>query len=314
MPDITLCLNHDCESKLTCYRYAVSKNIPWQSYFCGVPDEDGECLDYWKKEIKKKKVIKKKGEIMKIDIEDEENYSVGWTKEYFPNGEMKIEIKRLGKAINFVYESNESLIELALIVSACGNNRPKDLNIEYMPYSRQDRAMADFQPFSLKVICDFINSLGFDLVTVRDPHSDVTPALLNNCIVVKQHEIFAPYFINVKNFYLICPDGGALKKIYELAKDTEPIDVVECSKKRDLETGDITATKVHHEDFKGKDCYIVDDICDGGRTFIEIAKILKQRNCGKIILMVTHGFFTKGMEVFKGLIDEIYTKDGLRKW
>ena len=59
--------------------------------------------------------------------------------------------------------------------------------------------------------------------------------------------------------------------------------------------------------------YIVDDICDGGRTFIEIAKYLKEADSidsSRIHLMVTHGFFTKGLGVFDGLIDHIYTRKG----
>ena len=34
------------------------------------------------------------------------------------------------------------------------------------------------------------------------------------------------------------------------------------------------------------------------------------KEAGKIVLMVTHGFFTKGLKVFDGLIDEIYTRKG----
>jgi ribose-phosphate pyrophosphokinase len=33
---------------------------------------------------------------------------------------------------------------------------------------------------------------------------------------------------------------------------------------------------------------IIDDICAGGRTFIELAKKLKAKNCGKIFLIVSH--------------------------
>jgi ribose-phosphate pyrophosphokinase len=52
---------------------------------------------------------------------------------------------------------------------------------------------------------------------------------------------------------------------------------------------------VYRDDFNGKDVLIVDDICSGGRTFIEISKILSQRNVGKIYLYVTHGIFDIGI-------------------
>lgn len=47
-----------------------------------------------------------------------------------------------------------------------------------------------------------------------------------------------------------------------------------------------------------------------GGTFIAIAKELKKHKPKQIVLMITHGFFTKGLEVFDGLIDEIYTRKG----
>ena len=89
--------------------------------------------------------------------------------------------------------------------------------------------------------------------------------------------------------------------------------VIHCEKIRNVKNGEILETIVHKEDLGGHDAIIVDDICVGGRTFIEIAKILKKRNCGKITLMVSHGIFSNGLEVFRDLIDEIYTKDARLK-
>ena len=43
---------------------------------------------------------------------------------------------------------------------------------------------------------------------------------------------------------------------------------------------------------------IIDDICDGGATFVNIAKELKQLNPSAALhLVVTHGLFTKGFDV-----------------
>jgi ribose-phosphate pyrophosphokinase len=50
---------------------------------------------------------------------------------------------------------------------------------------------------------------------------------------------------------------------------------------------------------------MVDDICDGGRTFIELAKELRGMGAEKVHLYVTHGFFTKGLSVFDGIIDVV---------
>lgn len=236
----------------------------------------------------------------------------------FPCGEKHVIIKDLEELpsilnINFIFEKNEDIIELLLLANAIKEigGHVDTLYVPYVPYSRQDRINLQGECFSLKVFCSLINSIGAKKVIVEDPHSDVTPALLDNCVVIHQHEIFYDNLAGKDNFYLVSPDGGSLKKIYKLAAITNPLGVIEFTKKRNISTGEITGVHAYYENIMwDKEFYIVDDICDGGRTFIEIAKELKEYNCKKIILMVTHGFFTKGLGVFDGLIDEIYTLKG----
>ena len=49
-------------------------------------------------------------------------------------------------------------------------------------------------------------------------------------------------------------------------------------------------------------------ICDGGRTFVELGKKLKELGATKVNLHVTHGIFSKGKDVFEGTVDEVYAK------
>ncbi|MCZ4141643.1 ribose-phosphate pyrophosphokinase, partial [Escherichia coli] len=78
---------------------------------------------------------------------------------------------------------------------------------------------------------------------------------------------------------------------------------------RDPVTGKILGTHVHATDLSGLTAVITDDICDGGATFIGIAKELRRLNCHKVVLYVTHGIFSKGIEVFNGLLDQLFTSD-----
>lgn len=240
----------------------------------------------------------------------------------FPCGEINVKIYNVNKSridIKFDFEKSEEIVELMLIVDAIKRYNSHSqlglgkLTMDYVPFGRQDRVMQKGEALSLKVFCDLINSMGFTRVCIKDAHSAVTTSLLDNCLEHKQNQVFKKYLQELKDFYLIAPDGGALKKIYDLAKTINCIDVIECSKSRDVTTGEITGVKVYKDNLESKDCVIVDDICDGGRTFIEIAKVLKQKNCGKITLCVTHGLFTKGLEVFDGLIDTIVTNKGIVK-
>jgi len=246
---------------------------------------------------------------------------LGFTHETFkfPVGEMHVKVHSYTPndevAIEFYFERTEELVELMLIANAL---KHAGLTLErifmpYVPFGRQDRVAVSGECFSLEVFAGIINSLGV-VVEIADPHSDVSTALIHNCLVIHQHEIFEPMLREIEPFKLICPDGGARKKINKISDlpsmTNRILGVVECSKKREPRTGAITGTVVYADSLEGDTCVIVDDICDGGKTFIEIAKVLREKGAKKVILMVSHGFFTKGMEVFDGIIDEIYTLKG----
>lgn len=252
----------------------------------------------------------------------------------FPVGEMQVNLDLTNHyprnnrdcIVTFTFTSNADIIELLLFCDAAKRLGFSliQLTMDYVPFSRQDRVNAPGESFSLAMFANLINSLGFQKVVITDPHSDVTSALIHNVVVIPQaHGFMRVMPLILKNSYwLVSPDAGANKKTYHLAKSIKGLDnssmmcrnlygVIESSKIRDTATGDITGTVVHTEYCSGIDDYIiVDDICDGGRTFIELAKVLRAKGAKRIILFVTHGFFTKGLGVFAGIIDEVYTPQG----
>jgi ribose-phosphate pyrophosphokinase len=58
---------------------------------------------------------------------------------------------------------------------------------------------------------------------------------------------------------------------------------------------------------------IVDDICDGGRTFTEIAKAIRtQVPNARIYLVVTHGIFSAGFEELEKYFERIYTTNSYK--
>ncbi|MBF7091032.1 ribose-phosphate pyrophosphokinase [Flavobacterium sp. ALJ2] len=187
-----------------------------------------------------------------------------------------------------------------------------DLFIPYFPAARQDRVMIKGEPLSVKVYADIINAMQLNKVFVFDAHSEVTPALVNNCEVIPNHTFIAAVIKSIGNdVKLISPDGGALKKIYKVSEFLGGVDVVECSKSRDVKTGRLSGFKVYEDDLQGMDCLIVDDICDGGGTFVGLAEELKKKNAGKLYLAVSHGIFNKGFEVLD-CFDKIFTTNSFK--
>lgn len=238
-----------------------------------------------------------------------------FTKTTFPGGESCIRLTQPVDdrvTVDFQFESNNDLFDLALLADAIRRESPDvelQLYIPYVPYARQDRVCNPGESLSIKVVADFINGLHFSRIMMHDPHSDVTPALFERAIVVPQEVFAAPIAakLDASNTVIVAPDAGASKKARKFAQEGGFNGFVQAEKLRELSTGRILRTAVNTDHVGHRDFLIVDDICDGGRTFTELAKVLRPLTEGKIALYVTHGIFSAGMEVFDNLIDVVYT-------
>lgn len=236
----------------------------------------------------------------------------------FPSGcepHIKIgKVKDGGITIFYRISNSNDLIVLLLIVDALkrvGIKRIK-LFLPYIPFSRQDRVMIYGEPLSIKVMANLLNSQGFEKVTIYDPHSDVTSSLIDNVNVISNEKFVKAILEDKQNYLIVSPDAGSYKKIFKLCQYLEyKNEIILCSKHRDVENGNLSNITCPNENFYGKDLYIVDDICDGGGTFVMLAEELKKRNCGKINLIVSHGIFSGGIDLLEN-IDHIYTTDSFK--
>jgi len=227
-----------------------------------------------------------------------------YQKTVFPGGEVNIRVVHynpqekpylIGRIKN-----SEDVMELMMLVDALRRLSKKKITLvlPYLPYARQDRVCNEGEALSIKVFANLINSLKFENVYVYDNHSGVGTALLDNCIDMSVLDIFKKYYSLIPRGtdYLISPDAGANKKVLELSKYYK-VPMLRADKIRNTLTGEITGTEVFCGDMSDKSCLIVDDICDGGRTFIELEKALRKKNFKEVHLYVTHGIFSKGLEV-----------------
>lgn len=249
--------------------------------------------------------------------------SISFDKFTFNGGEPHIKLGNLawGSIISHRINSFNDFGELLVAIDASYRSGCSHLNaiIPYFPGARQDRVMVEGEPLTVKVYADILNSYNLNSVTIFDPHSDVTPALLNNCKVVSNHRFINNVLLCCENqmdyVNIVSPDGGALKKVYELSKYLSPhfdVNIVECSKKRYVTTGQLSGFKIYEDDLQGGDCLIVDDICDGGGTFVGLAKELKAKGVGDIYLAVSHGIFSKGFSELDKYFKRIFTTDSFK--
>ncbi len=183
------------------------------------------------------------------------------------------------------------------------------------------------------IISPIINSLGFTLVTSYDAHSYVSEACINNFKNESNISLLRNFLTNWypnrkfsntadkngniemfgNNFILVSPDAGALHKVNKVAEEIDyKGDIITCTKERDAE-GKLTKTVVPMKsEYITKDLIIVDDICDGGRTFINISKEIDNYNknyksiYGKKYLIVSHMLHDTPNPELLSLFDGIY--------
>lgn len=214
---------------------------------------------------------------------------------------------------NFEHEGELfHLLQLVALIKSewQSSKRTITLHMNYLPYARQDKEISNEKTFSLRVFAEVINELEFDKVTAVDPHSAVASELIENFEAIYPiHEICAAYF-KTDSEIMIFPDKGGREKYKEVLRGFH-FPKSSAEKTRDQATGLITDYKVDSLPGETKTALIVDDICDGGMTFILLAKTLKDRGVQNVHLYVSHGIFSKGLDVLREAgISRIFTKEG----
>lgn len=263
-----------------------------------------------------------------LDLVNPEKSQIKYKISQFPDGQQTVDLTdwkdllRYEDAVKINSRLN-TFKDLELIICATAavrNIKPTREIALYVPYfigARSDRKFLDGGVNYLKqVICPIINSLNFVTVVVLDPHSDVLEACLNNYEKVNNHTLVKYSLSKIDNkngaqdrICLVSPDAGAYKKIFDVAKKFGIENIITATKVRDMRSGNILRTEIptlnQHADLK---YVIIDDICDGGRTFIELAKAIKgSRPSAKVYLVVTHGIFSAGFEQLNQYFEGIYT-------
>ena len=267
---------------------------------------------------------------MILNLVDQEKSDIKYKVSKFPDGQQTIDLinvlksQLLTKTVEIRSRLN-NFKDLELII--CANQALKNLGAShislYVPYfvgARSDRQFQEGGVNYLKqVICPIVNSQNFDRVTVLDPHSDVLEACLNNFRKINNFDLVddaLSWLIKdgeENKVALVSPDAGALKKIYDVAKRFNITNVTTASKVRDIISGNILRTELPTMDLTDiEHIIIIDDICDGGRTFVELAKEIKKQTNKPIYLIVTHGIFSAGLEPLTEHIDGIFSTNSVK--
>jgi ribose-phosphate pyrophosphokinase len=271
--------------------------------------------------------------ISTLNLAYPEKSDIKFEKTKFPDGQQSIKItSSISSEIAIkIYSRFTSFQDLELIL--CATAALKNLGMTdiflYIPYFLGGRSDRKFEEGSINYIKDvvapIINAQHYKGVLVLDPHSDVIEACIDRLDKIDNYSLVKAALTAIDNtnsarekMCIISPDAGALKKIYGVAKHFDIRDVVTASKVRDLSTGKILHTEIPQINGSGeKNFVIIDDICDGGRTFIEVAKAILEKRPkvmfnDKIYLIVTHGIFSGNLLELSNYFNGIYCTNSVK--
>lgn len=195
--------------------------------------------------------------------------------------------------------------------------------LPYLPAARADRGA----PYGAQIYAKFIADLFLDKLVCFDPHSPVFLDEYNyftgkevEAIAVYSDEILGKVRQGLPTYSgVIAPDKGAVDRTQKVA-DALGVPMYRAGKKRDEATGKLSG--FHMEDpLPGNGKYLlVDDICDGGGTFLGLAAMTGLPK-SQLDLFVSHGVFSKdATHTLPKAFGRIYTTNSyapnadLEKW
>jgi ribose-phosphate pyrophosphokinase len=232
----------------------------------------------------------------------------------YPAGERHVTLKFTAVNYDMILMDCRNFDDLGLLVTADNilkrNNR-FDIKwvIPYFPFGRHDRRNHKKDGFELGVALEMIKDI--DVITM-DPHSYMTEQLkyIPQKTIVHSYMEWRADWRDI-NPVIVIPDQGATKKAFTWM-GRYGFDYVQGVKYRDVQTGElsgfgVTEGSIGIDEIINRNCLIVDDICDGGGTFLGLGQVLQSHGIQSVDLAVTHGLFTKGVDNLLSMFDEIWT-------
>lgn len=188
------------------------------------------------------------------------------------------------------------------------------LHIPYLPYARQDKFIGNDETFALAPFLFLLNQLNCRHLTCVDVHNPHRVAALigSSFTNIQVTDIHQRLIAKEKPDFIVYPDAGA----YDRYPHLQDHDYIVLKKVRDPLTGEFLSHTIEDIGVEiapvGSKALIVDDICDGGATFLSIARVLREAKI-EMVLFVTHGIFSKGTKILEDAGLTLYTTNSLVK-
>ena len=190
------------------------------------------------------------------------------------------------------YPANDHLMELLITCDALRRASARRITavIPYFGYARQDRKAGPRTPISAKLVANLITEAGASRVLTLDLHAGQIQGFFD---IPVDNLYAAPMFARDirarfagRDLMIVSPDVGGVVRARAIATRVN-CDLAIIDKRRDH--AGVSEVMNVIGDVRGKDCIIVDDICDSGGTLCNAAVALAKNGATSVSVYVTHG-------------------------
>src|SRR6476619_1169453 len=161
-------------------------------------------------------------------------------------------------------------------------------------YARSDKKDRPRVPIAAKLVSNLITQAGADRILTIDLHASQIQGFFD---IPVDHLYAAPVVVDyfnanpINNLIVVAPDTGGAERERAYAKRLNA-GLALCDKRRERANEADVMNIVG--DVSGKNCLIIDDMCDTGGTICKVAAALAKAGANEISACFTHGVLSGG--------------------
>src|ERR1051326_429415 len=164
--------------------------------------------------------------------------------------------------------------------------------LPYYGYGRADKKDRPRVPISAKLVANLLTTAGADRILTMDLHAAQIQGFFD---IPVDHLYAAPVFMKyyqeapLPNLTVVAPDTGGAERARAYAKRLDA-ELALCDKRRDK--ANVAEVMNVVGDVEGRNCLIVDDMCDTAGSLTEVSQALREAGAARVDACFTHPVFS----------------------
>jgi ribose-phosphate pyrophosphokinase len=186
--------------------------------------------------------------------------------------------------------TDEYLMELLIMIDTFMRASAERVTavIPYFGYARSDKKDRPRVPIAAKLVANLLTTAGTNRILTIDLHAAQIQGFFD---IPVDHLYAAPIVVEyfrenpIENLIVVAPDTGGAERARAYAKRLNA-GLALCDKRR--EKANVAEVMNIVGEVKGKNCLIIDDMCDTGGTICKVAEALHKAGANEIYACFTH--------------------------